>query len=210
MCEIPHPLVSRAWSKVLRDVWADCLAILFRISILRSFFVFPNKIFPLSARHDTCGREGPLLFIGATIKKSITDYHESILFPPFLCCTIINCIINAIITLYLNKEIVCMSGMQYAGLKQALALLISSGHLFLRGGFAFSHGGVTVWHVLVQWHSHTVLFSEVTLDEIIHPFWVRGMLGEGLDHEQIPISPFWEKLKKPLFYYKKCSRLRPQ
>ena len=48
---------------------------------------------------------------------------------------------------------------------------------------------------------HTVLFSEVTLDEIGHLNWARGGLGEGLDHmwseyEQIPISPFWEKLKK--------------
>ena len=62
---------------------------------------------------------------------------------------------------------------------------------------------------------HTVLFSEVTLDENVHPFWARGMLGEGLDHmwseyEQIPASPFWEKLEKPLFYYKKHSRLSPQ
>ena len=62
---------------------------------------------------------------------------------------------------------------------------------------------------------HTVLFSEVTLDENRHPFWARGMLGEGLDHmwseyEQMPASHFWEKLEKPLFYYKKRSRLSPQ
>ena len=63
--------------------------------------------------------------------------------------------------------------------------------------------------------THTVLFSEVTLDKIGHQIWVCGGIGEGLDHnwseyEQIPASPFWEKLKKPLFYYKKCSRLSPQ
>ena len=62
---------------------------------------------------------------------------------------------------------------------------------------------------------HTVLFSEVTLDKMGHPFWARGMLSEGLDHmwseyEQFPTSPFWEKLEKPLFYYKKRSRLNPQ
>ena len=59
--------------------------------------------------------------------------------------------------------------------------------------------------------THTVLFSEVTLDEIGHQIWVPGGLGEGLDHmwreyEQIPASPFWDKFEKPLFYYKKCSR----
>ena len=62
---------------------------------------------------------------------------------------------------------------------------------------------------------HTVPFSEVTLDEIGHQIWARGRLGEGLDHmwseyEQIPASPFWEKSKKLLFYYKKRSRLSPQ
>ena len=48
----------------------------------------------------------------------------------------------------------------------------------------------------------------------MHQIWARGGLGEGLDYipseyEQIPISPFWEKLKKPLFYYKNRSRLSP-
>ena len=61
----------------------------------------------------------------------------------------------------------------------------------------------------------TILFSEVTLDEMGHQIWARGGLGEGLDHmwneyEQIPASPFWEKLKKPRFYYKNSSKLSPQ
>ena len=59
--------------------------------------------------------------------------------------------------------------------------------------------------LVLRGRPHTVLFSKVTLDENMHQIWARGGLGEGLDHmwseyEQIPMSPFWEKLEKPLFY----------
>ena len=49
---------------------------------------------------------------------------------------------------------------------------------------------------------HTVRFFRIALSEMGHPIRSRGMLGIGLVHilsefEQIPISPFKEKWKKP-------------
>ena len=58
----------------------------------------------------------------------------------------------------------------------------------------------------------TVRISEVTLNEMAHPIWARGVTGKGLEniwskYEQFPTSPLREKLKKLLGYYKKFAML---
>ena len=58
--------------------------------------------------------------------------------------------------------------------------------------------------------THTVLLIKIYAVEIGHQFRVRDIIRIGQDYisseyEQVPTSPFGEKSKKPLFYYKKCS-----
>ena len=70
------------------------------------------------------------------------------------------------------------------------------------------HGGAVGHHGPL----HTVRISEVTLNEMAHPIWVRRVIGKGLEniwseYEQIPACPLGEKWEKLLVYYKKFAML---